>query len=281
MIPEDPQDRAYEGAVRAIWADPAMDAVVRSSFLHEDLEEALAAFLASEHWARVRRLLDECGVKPGSRVLDFGGGRGMISAALATDGFAATLCEPNPSEIVGTGAARKLSELVPGGFEVINGPVEVLASEPPFAAAVCRAVLHHIHPLAPVMQQLASVISPGGPFIASDEPMIRKEAELEVVLREHPFVQFGVEEWAGTPATYRAALQEAGFERVEFRFPVSLRDYRRILRPDLAAPLAIAGYLKYRLRARLRPHPGETRSIVSWAPGVRTIPRETSQATPG
>ena len=131
MIPEDPQDRAYEGAVRAIWADPAMDEVVRSSFLHEDLEEALAAFLASEHWARVRRLLDECGVKPGSRVLDFGGGRGMISAALATEGFSATLCEPNPSEIVGTGAAQDFSELVPGGFEVVNGPVEALASEGP------------------------------------------------------------------------------------------------------------------------------------------------------
>lgn len=121
MIPEDPQDRAYEGAVRAIWADPAMAEVVHSSFLHEDLEEALAAFLASEHWARVRRLLDECGVKPGSRVLDFGGGRGMISAALATNGFAATLCEPNPSEIVGTGAARKLSSSCPAASRSSTG----------------------------------------------------------------------------------------------------------------------------------------------------------------
>lgn len=280
MIPEDPQDRAYEQAVRSIWADPSMDEVVRTSFLHQDLEQALAAFLASEHWARVRRLLGECGVEPGSRVLDFGGGRGMIAAALTLEGFAATLCEPNPSEIVGTGAAKELSELVPGGFEVVNGPVEVLAGEPPFAAAVCRAVLHHIHPLAPVMRQLASVISPGGVFIASDEPVLRKEAELEVVRDEHPFVRFGVDEWAGRPAVYRAALEEAGFQRVTVKFPVSREDYGRILRPDLSAPLATAGYLKYRLRTKLRPHPGETRSIIAWVPGVRPAPRETSQVRP-
>lgn len=258
-----------------------MAEVVESSFLHEDLGEALATFLASEHWARVRRLLDECGVEPGSRVLDFGGGRGMISAALSHDGYVATLCEPNPSEIAGTGAAKKLAELVPGGFEVVNGPIEDLRDEPPFAAAVCRAVLHHIHPLVPVMRQLAAVISPGAPFIASDEPMIRNEAELEVVRREHPFVRFGVDEWAAPPAVYRSALEDAGFQRVTVRFPVALEDYRRILRPDLAAPLAIAGYLKYRLRAKLRPHPGETRSLVAWAPSTRAASLETSQTPPG
>jgi 2-polyprenyl-3-methyl-5-hydroxy-6-metoxy-1,4-benzoquinol methylase len=259
---------AYESAVKSAWADPGMAEVVRTSFLHESLEEALTAFLASEHWARVRRLLREAGVAPGSRVIDFGGGRGMISAALALEGFVPTLCEPNPSEIVGTGAARRLSELVPGGFEIVTGPVERLVGEEPYAAGVCRAVLHHVQPLAPALQTLVSVIRPGGVFIASDEPTIRHESELEVVLREHPFVPFGVEEWAAPVSVYRTAFEEAGFERLEVRFPVSLRDYRKIVHPSVAAPLVVAGYLRYRLRSRLRPHPGETRSIVAWAPAA-------------
>lgn len=256
--------------MKTAWGDPSLSEVVRLGFLHQDLGEALDAFLVDEQWARIRRLLDEAGVRPGDRVLDFGGGRGMISAALTREGFVATLCEPNPSEVAGTGAAQRLAELVPGGFEIVNGTVERLLERGPyFAAGVCRAVLHHVHPLVPALEQVAAVLAPGGAFIASDEPIIRNVSELEVVRNEHPFVRFGVDEWAGTVSYYRGAFEAAGFGDVRVRFPVAFADYRRINHAGTPAPLAAAGYARYRLRSLLRPHPGETRSIVGRKPGSR------------
>jgi 2-polyprenyl-3-methyl-5-hydroxy-6-metoxy-1,4-benzoquinol methylase len=268
--PDDPQDAAYELAVKTAWSDPSLADVVRLGFLHEDLAEALEAFLADEHWARIKRLLLEAGVEPGAQILDFGGGRGMISAALAREGYVPTLCEPNPSEVAGTGAAERLAQLVPGGFEIVNGTVDGLIERGPvFAAGVCRAVLHHVHPLVPALTDVASVLAPGGSFIASDEPTIRDEAELEVVRREHPFVRFGVDEWAAPSSYYRDAFRQAGFERVSVCFPVSLGDYRRIRHAGTPAPLAVAGYVRYRLRTAVRPHPGETRTIVGRKPRAR------------
>lgn len=260
------QELAYERAVEGARRDPALRAVVEETFLHEDPAAALSAFRASEHWARVLRLLERCGVAPGARVLDFGGGRGLVAAALSLAGYRAVLCEINPSEVCGAGAAVAVRSATGADFEIAGGPVSELRAGAPFDAVVCRSVLHHVEPLGAVLSDLREVIRPAGWLIASDEPTIRSERELERLRGAHPFVAFGVEETAYRVGDYRAALEAAGFERVEDRFPVAFGDYRRILRASDPAPVAALLYARYRLRSALRPAPGQSRSFVARAP---------------
>src|SRR3954452_20020739 len=105
MSSADDQELAYERAVRTARQEPTMRHVVEQGFLHEDPLDAFNAFRSSEHWARVLWLMHLRGVTPRSRVMDFGGGRGLIAAALAQAGYDVLLCEINPSDVCGTGAA--------------------------------------------------------------------------------------------------------------------------------------------------------------------------------
>lgn len=204
-------------------------------------------------------LLDQVGVPAGGAILDFGGGRGLVAACLARDEYRVTLCEINPSLICGTGAAATLRDLAGVRFEIVTE----LPDAERFDAVVCRAVLHHVEPLAPTLEQLHGLLRPGGALIASDEPTIRQESELEQLRADHPFVRFGVEETAYTVDAYLSALRGAGFVQASCRFPVTLRSYRQHIRPELSAPHAVARYFLYRLRSLVSPAPGDVRSFVA------------------
>lgn len=259
------QDQAYERAVREARADPALRLVVERAFLHERSDEAFAAFVRSEDWARARRLLRAQSVKPPGRVLDFGGGRGLMTAALARDGYDATLCEMNPSLVCGTGAAAALRADLRANFAIASGPVQGLAPDS-FDAVICRAVLHHLDPLVPILRAVLATLRPGGAFVALDEPTIRHERELRQLRLEHPFVRFGVDERAYRASQYAGFLRSAGFADVRVVFPVAFADYRAHLHPGAASVAALARYTIYRVRSSVRPRPGDVRSLLARRP---------------
>jgi len=266
MNPSEGQDLAYERAVMKARGDPSMRRVVEESFLQEDARIALAAFAASEHAARVRRRLHLAGVGRGARLLDVGGGRGLMSALLTREGFEVVLCEPNPSAICGAGAAQDLQAMTGISFEVAEGGIESLSRGPRFDVAVCRAVLHHIEPLVPVLRDVWGRLVPGGSFLAVDEPTVRLAKHEPRALAVHPFVPYGVRERAFTPRYYRRALKRAGFVGVHARFPVAYSDYRSLLRSEGPAFLAFMRYSGYRLRDQLLHPPGTVRTLLARRP---------------
>jgi 2-polyprenyl-3-methyl-5-hydroxy-6-metoxy-1,4-benzoquinol methylase len=255
------QDEAYEHAVRTAWTTPALQPVVERSFLHRDPAQALDAFRASEDRARVLRLLAAEGVAPPARILDLGGGRGLLAASLAEEGYEVVLCEPNPSPVCGSAAAHELLQVARRPFEVVDVLVGQLEPSS-FDAVVCRAVLHHLDPLVDILRDVVKVLRPGGVLIASDEPTVQRPEDVVLAQRRHPFVQFGVEEDAHTPQAYVDALRAAGFVTARTAFPVALADYRRHIRPGTSAPLAAVLYWRYRLRAKVRPTPGQVVSVI-------------------
>jgi 2-polyprenyl-3-methyl-5-hydroxy-6-metoxy-1,4-benzoquinol methylase len=257
-------DVAYEQAVLRARADPRMHKVLEEAFLDDGAEGVLERFARSEHAARARRLLLAAGARPGARVLDVGGGRGILSAFLASEGYDVVLCEPNPSEVCGAGAARELSRRRAGGFTVHEGVVAELPLDEPFDAAICRAVLHHVEPLVPVLADVRARLRPGSAFVAMDEPTVRRGRHEAVVQAEHPFVPFGVEEHAFTPAYYRRALRHAGFVEVRTSFPVAAADY--VAAGAHRGPGGRLRYRLYRARDQLRHPPGAVRVLVGRRP---------------
>lgn len=258
------QDLAYERAVLEARTDPRMRTVVEEAFLDEDAAAVLARFAASEHASRALRLLRDASVFPGARVLDLGGGRGILSALLAGEGYDVVLCEPNPSKVCGAAAAERLSASLDRGFRVREGVVAELAIDEPFDAAICRAVLHHVEPLVPVLTDVRRRLKPGCPFIATDEPTVRRPAHEAALQAGHPFVRFGVEEHAFTPAYYRRAFRAAGFTDVRTRFPVSFPDHRAGRGRSLG--IGALRYAAYRARDELRHTPGAVRVVLGRRP---------------
>ena len=263
MKPLEDQDLAYERAVLEARRDPSMRALVEQAFLHEDPGAALTAFAASEHAARAKRLLRAAGVRPGARVLELGGGRGLMSAILSREGFDVALCEPNPSAVCGAGAAREVQATTGLAFQVTEGGIGSLPRTPTFDAVVCRAVLHHVDPLVPALQAVRERLVPGGWFVAVDEPTIRRSSHEQRAIGSHPFVPYGVHERAFTPGYYCRALREAGFARVRVRFPVAYADYRLVIHPEGPAGLMRLRYCAYRLRDQLLHPPGTVRTFVA------------------
>ena len=260
------QDLAYERAVLSARADPRMARVVEEAFLHESPAAALEAFRSSEHGERPLRHLERLGIRPPARILDLGGGRGILSAALAEAGYRVTLCEPNPSYVCGTTAAHDIRDASAADFQIHNGAISDLDASQPFDAVVCRAVLHHIESLVDVLVEVRGHLRPGAPFLALDEPTVRRSEDVVRLRSEHPFVRFGVDERALRVEEYEDALRRAGFERVTSRFPVSLSAYRRRLRPDLDPARAVAGWLRWRISEAVRHPPGAVRTFVAHAP---------------
>jgi len=269
---QDEQNLAYERAVRAARAKPELRELVERSFLQEDPVEAYRAFLRSEDWARVHRLLRARGAPRAARVIDFGGGRGHLSAALAHSGYDVVLCEINPSEVCGTGAARRLREAIGADFEIEDRGIAALAERGAFDAAVCRAVLHHVEPLAETLARLRATLRRGGVFVASDEPTVRSPEDAAFVRQTHAFTQFGVAETAYRVSDYVDALRTAGFTDVRVHHPVHWSSYREILHPSLPLAIVAAGYARLRVRAILVRRPGDVRAFTAVA-GADASPR--------
>jgi len=242
-----------------------MREIVERAFLHEDPVEAYRAFWASEDWARVRRLLGARGVRGAARVIDFGGGRGLLSAALAQSGYDVVLCEINRSDVCGTGAARHLREALGAEFAIEERGIGALAGREAFDAAVCRAVLHHVEPLAETLATLRGTLRPGGVLVASDEPTVRKPEDTALVRQTHAFTPFGVAETAYRVGDYVDALRTAGFTDVRVHHPVHWSSYREILHPSVPLPIVVAGYARLRVRAALARRPGDVRAFTAVA----------------
>ncbi|MEC5293725.1 MULTISPECIES: class I SAM-dependent methyltransferase [unclassified Aurantimonas] len=92
-----------------------MAALAHAAYFDEPLAAA-RRYHASAEFAAVRRMIP---ASPG-RALDLGAGNGILSWALAREGWAVTAVEPDPSILVGAGAIRAMSEQSGTPIEVIE-----------------------------------------------------------------------------------------------------------------------------------------------------------------
>ncbi len=119
-----------------------------------------------------RRLINECGVKPGMRVLDIGCGVGDVSMLMAE--FVGS-----SGAVVGVDAERRAVEAAgrrakEAGFRQINfvvGTEQDLEPHAPFDAAIGRCVLVHQPDPTAMVRRVAAVVKTGG-IIAFLEPAL-------------------------------------------------------------------------------------------------------------
>ena len=219
---------SWEDAVRSLMSAPEHRQLVLDCFYDEPRIAAAARYVASPEWQAAQALL------PASRgrALEIGAGHGIASAALARAGWQVTALEPDPSNLVGAGAIRRLA--AEGGLEV--RVVEAYGEQLPFTdgefdLVLARQVLHHARDLAQLCREVARVLRPGGTLLAMREHVVSSHEDLPQFFAIHPLHRLYGGENAYRLDEYRAALEGAGLaiERclAPFDSPINYAPYTR------------------------------------------------------
>jgi len=137
---------------------------------HADLEIERLQLQAAVLAPVTRRLIRECGIRPGMRVLDIGCGVGDVSMLLAEaiGASGSVVAFDREARAVETARARALA----AGYRQIEFLVasdEAFPERPGFDAAIGRYILHHQFDPVAMIRRAAMVVRPGG-IVAFHEP---------------------------------------------------------------------------------------------------------------
>ncbi|MFQ6077942.1 MAG: class I SAM-dependent methyltransferase [Thermodesulfobacteriota bacterium] len=201
----------YERSVLGMRAAPELAEFIKTEYLDEDVEAAAERFPKGPEFRDILALLESSGINKGARILDLGGGRGLLSRALAEKGYRVTMLEINRSPICGLGALTTRPLRFPavcGHFNLLPIRGEV------FDVVICKQVLHHAQSLLRCVSEISRVLKGNGLLIAYKEHCLPWYGGKKRFLRSHPGVRYGAQENAFRTATYWLAFRRNGFKRV-------------------------------------------------------------------
>ncbi len=245
----------WEEAVQSLIDDKTQKELVRNCYFDLPLSGAAERYAASNEWREVRKLIG----KPKGLAVDIGAGNGIVSYALASDGWPVVAVEPDPSDLVGAGAIRGLAKEAKLTIDVRPGVGEALPLEDGEAdLVIVRQVLHHADDLPKFLIEIARILKPGGRLIALRDHVISDPLQLPKFLERHDLhVLYGGEN-AFEIKTYRAAIEGAG-----------LAIERQI--GSLDSPINYGPQTMEQLRSRLAGYAGPLKPVISLALAPRAV----------
>lgn len=202
----------WEDAVQLMIDDPSKQDLVRQCYFDAPLMNAVQRYYESEEWASARLKIPRTGSK---RALDVGAGNGLVSYALARDGWMVTALEPDASNLVGCGAIRRLADEARLSIQIIEGVTEDLPVEGNgFDAIFVRQVFHHAPDIYRFATKLAELLKPGGHLLTWRDHVISTDNDLPAFLNRHPLHSLYGGENAFKEQEYAEALTKAGLSIV-------------------------------------------------------------------
>ncbi|MGV3554644.1 MAG: class I SAM-dependent methyltransferase [Croceibacterium sp.] len=235
----------WEEAVKWCLDQPERAELARDAYFGDPVEAA-ERYHRSAEWAEVRKWL-----RPANgRALDLGAGNGIVSWALAKDGWDVVAVEPDPSELVGAGAIRATAERSGVAIRVIEAFGErIPLDEAEFDVVIARQVLHHAKDLPAFCREIARLARPGATIVTLRDHVVSGRHQLPEFFKTHPLHFLYGGENAYTLEQYRSALEAAGLAIVR-----EMRSFESVVNYD---PLTPAG-----LRERLAELAGPARAPV-------------------
>jgi SAM-dependent methyltransferase len=234
-----PHFSSWEDAVKWLLAQPDQTDLIHACYYDQPLLMAAERYYHSDEWRAVK---DEIKTQVKGNALDIGAGNGIVSYALAKDGWNVTALEPDPSNLVGAGAIRKLA--TDGGVSIrISQDFGENLSEPDsvYNLVIARQVLHHARNLKLLCKELHRVLKPGGTLVAIREHVISRKRDLDKFYNKHPLHHLYGGEHAYMLHDYLDALRLAGFTVRKVIKPLeSVINYAPQTREDLRSLMKTA-----------------------------------------
>jgi ubiquinone/menaquinone biosynthesis C-methylase UbiE len=200
------QFQTWEEAVHWLTSQPDKQEIVTACYYDMPPSAAANRYWQSNEWQSIQEHLPTAK----GTALDIGAGNGISSFALAKDGWQVSALEPDPSEIVGVGAIRRLAQEHQLPIEVVCEFGEQLPfPDNHFDVVFARQVLHHAQDLPQLCREIARVLKPHGTFIAVRDHVIAKQADLPIFLANHPLHQLYGGENAYLLSEYLTAIKDA------------------------------------------------------------------------
>lgn len=203
---------SWEAAVNWLLQQPEHAELCRACYYDRPALAAAQRYRASDEWQALRAFMPAVS----GSALDVGAGMGVAAFALASDGWRTVALEPDPSDLVGASAIRKLAVDAGLAIDVVQEWGESLPfADASFDLVHARQVLHHARDLPRFCRELYRVTRPGGRLLATREHVISSPAQLQSFLDGHALHRLYGGENAYTLAAYLDALRAAGFVIVE------------------------------------------------------------------
>jgi SAM-dependent methyltransferase len=198
--------KSWEEAVRWLMNEPGMQELAKAAYFDEPLTAA-RRYHASAEFKTLKELLPHT---PG-RALDLGAGNGILSWALAKEGWHVTAVEPDPSKLIGAGAIRMLTTEPGVSIEVVEAFGESIPAEPAgYDLVVARQVLHHAKDLSAFCQEMARLGKKGARVVTLRDHVVSDAAQRAEFLKTHPMHKHYGGENAFRLEEYRRAIESAG-----------------------------------------------------------------------
>lgn len=210
---------SWEEIIEASQGNPDMQEMLKDAYLHADLSSSLKNFRKSgeclETLAEIRRYAPLA-----KRILDIGGGAGVMSIALALEGYEVTLVEPSSSSIVGVAGASWLLDWASEEFDssirdrvkIIQSNVENFDTEDRYDIAYCRQVVHHFADPRVALSKIRTFLQPDAIVFLVREHVVFDDDDLQVFFESHPFHRYTNGENAYRAEEYCSFIADAGFQ---------------------------------------------------------------------
>jgi len=205
----------YDKAVKWALEQPDLQQLMYNTYVTYDTKNDAKRFSESREFEETVKILSRFGKGPHQnyRLIDIGAGNGIASYAFSKLRYGVVAVDSSPSEIAGTGAAKKLQGLDGVTFEVRLGDIGVLElPRKQFDVIYARQFLHHVDDLDDVIAHGVELLKPGGILCAIREHVIWNEEQRERFLANHPLHHITQSEGAYYLKEYRNALRRAGLE---------------------------------------------------------------------
>ena len=201
--------KSLDDTIRQLQTHEGGRELLRDIYVGDPGTEGGERFLASAEFGEARGLVN--GLPRDFVVLDLGAGNGVASYAWARAGARKVLAlEPDPGELVGQGALRRLCRGL--DVELFSGFAEAIPLKDACVDLVyVRQVLHHTRDLRSALRECYRVLRPAGLLLACREHVVDDAAQLAAFLAAHPVHRLAGGEHAYPLPDYGAAIESAGF----------------------------------------------------------------------
>ena len=197
---------SWEDAVTWLVEQPEHQELVRQCYFDRPVIEAVRRYAASDEWSALTRFLPSPG-----KALDIGAGNGIVSFALAKQGWTVSALEPDPGQFVGAAAIRKFADSENLPITVAEEFGESMPWEDnEFDLVMARQVIHHANDLTQMYQEMARILKPGGTLIAFRDHVIDSDEGLQEFKDNHPLHNLYGGENAFRLEEYVGAIKNAG-----------------------------------------------------------------------